>query len=126
MNKGKQVQADKPKLFERIKRIFQGKWKEIILVIVLALALLFAVWQIFYKNDKNEQKEAASLTQSEIKVANILEEIEGVGEKKRKALLERFKTIDKIIDASVDELATAEGIGKELAARIYEYLKEKL
>ena len=59
-------------------------------------------------------------------LASVLSEIEGVGEKKRKALLERFKTIDKIIDASVDELATAEGIGKELAARIYEYLKEKL
>lgn len=59
-------------------------------------------------------------------LASVLSEIEGIGEKKRKALLERFKTIDKIMDASLEELATAEGIGKELAMRIYEYLKEKL
>ncbi len=59
-------------------------------------------------------------------LASVLSEIEGIGAKKRAALLDRFKTIDKIIDATVEELATAEGIGKELACRIYSYLKEKL
>ena len=56
-------------------------------------------------------------------LASALSEIEGVGPKKRKLLLERFKTIDKIMDASVEELATADGIGEELAKRIYEYFK---
>ena len=59
-------------------------------------------------------------------LASVLSEIEGIGAKKRAALLDRFKTIDKIMDATVEELATAEGIGKELACRIYSYLKEKL
>ena len=59
-------------------------------------------------------------------LASVLNEIEGVGAKKRAALLERFKTIDKIMDASVEELAEAEGIGVELAKRVYEYFKEKL
>ena len=59
-------------------------------------------------------------------LASVLSEIEGVGAKKRAALLERFKTIDKIMDATVEELATADGIGKELAVRIYSHLKEKL
>jgi ERCC4-type nuclease len=30
------------------------------------------------------------------------------------------------MDASVEELAEAEGIGVELAKRVYEYFKEKL
>jgi excinuclease ABC subunit C len=59
-------------------------------------------------------------------LASVLSEIEGIGAKKRAALLERFKTIDKIMDATVEELATADGIGKELAVRIYSHLKEKL
>ena len=59
-------------------------------------------------------------------LASALSEIEGVGPKKRKMLLERFKTIDKIMDATVQELATAEGIGEELAKRIYEFFKEKI
>ncbi len=59
-------------------------------------------------------------------LASVLSEIEGIGAKKRTALLDRFKTIDKIMDATVEELATADGIGKELACRIYSYLKEKL
>ena len=59
-------------------------------------------------------------------LASALSEIEGVGPKKRKMLLERFKTIDKIMDATVEELATAEGIGEELAKRIYEFFKEKI
>jgi ERCC4-type nuclease len=42
------------------------------------------------------------------------------------ALLDKFKTIDKIMDATIEELSQTEGIGEELARRIYEYFKEKL
>ena len=59
-------------------------------------------------------------------LASVLSEIEGVGKKKREALLEKFKTIDKIMDADTNQLAEAEGIGEELARRIHEYFKEKL
>lgn len=59
-------------------------------------------------------------------LASVLREIEGVGAKKQKALMEKFSTIDKIMSASVEELSQAEGIGMELAQRIYVFFKEQL
>ena len=59
-------------------------------------------------------------------LASVLNEIEGIGAKKRKALLDEFKTIDKIMDASVDELCKVDGIGKELAEKIRNYFKKEL
>ncbi len=59
-------------------------------------------------------------------LSSVLEEIEGVGKQKRLALLNKFGTIDKIMRASEEELASAEGVGKELAARIRKYFTEEL
>ena len=59
-------------------------------------------------------------------LASVLEEIDGIGKKKRIALLGKFGTIDKIMDASIDELAQTEGIGEELAKKIYTYFKEEI
>ena len=59
-------------------------------------------------------------------LASVLEEIDGVGAKKRKALLETFGTIDKIMSASEEDLCKAEGIGAELAKKIRAYFKEEL
>ena len=59
-------------------------------------------------------------------LASVLEEIDGVGAKKRKALLDKFGTIDKIMDADVHELCQADGIGEELAKRIINYFKKEL
>ncbi len=59
-------------------------------------------------------------------LASVLEEIDGVGKKKQTALMEKFGTIDKIMHASVEELCTVEGIGKELADKIQIYFKEKI
>ena len=59
-------------------------------------------------------------------LASVLEEIEGIGKKKLVALLEKFGTIDKIIGAKEEELAKTEGIGAELAKKIYKYFKEEL
>ena len=42
------------------------------------------------------------------------------------ALLEKFGTIDKIISADVDALCQVDGIGEELAKKIYTYFKEEL
>ncbi len=55
-------------------------------------------------------------------LASVLREVEGIGAKKQKALMDAFGTIDKIMKASEEELAKVEGIGKELAKKI----KEKL
>ena len=59
-------------------------------------------------------------------LASVLQEIEGVGAKKQKALMDKFGTIDKIMRASEEELLEVEGVGKELAEKIRTYFKEKL
>jgi excinuclease ABC subunit C len=50
-----------------------------------------------------------------------LTKIDGIGEKKAKELLQVFKTIKKIKDATVTDLQQVKGINKELAEKIYNY-----
>lgn len=57
-------------------------------------------------------------------LASVLKEIEGVGERKRKALMEKFGTIDKIMHAGTADLSQTAGIGAELAERIKRYFEE--
>lgn len=52
-----------------------------------------------------------------------LDNISGIGEKRRKALLTYFKTIDKIKEASIDDLLNVEGMDKKSAQNVYEYFK---
>ena len=59
-------------------------------------------------------------------LASVLEEIEGIGSKKRKALLDKFGTIDKIMSADETALCEVDGIGEDLAKKIYTYFKEEL
>ncbi len=54
--------------------------------------------------------------------ASKLEDIEGVGPKKRASLLQRFGGIRAIASASAEDIATVDGISKELAEEIYRAL----
>lgn len=53
-----------------------------------------------------------------------LDEIEGLGKVKKKSLLNKFKSVEKIGSATIDELMEVEGIGKALAKVIYEFFRK--
>jgi excinuclease ABC subunit C len=54
--------------------------------------------------------------------ASKLEDIEGIGPKRRASLLQRFGGIRAIASASAEDIATVDGISKELAGEIYRAL----
>ncbi len=57
---------------------------------------------------------------------SVLTEIDGIGKARRAALLDKFGTLDKIISASMEELASVDGISRAQAGKIKRYLEENL
>ena len=55
---------------------------------------------------------------------STLDNIPGVGEKRKKALLSHFKSIEDIKNASVDELSQIDGLNKSVAENIYDYFRK--
>lgn len=55
-----------------------------------------------------------------------LSEIDGLGEKKINALLKKFKSIEAISKASVNDLVQAEGIGEQLAETIFNFYHQDI
>lgn len=54
---------------------------------------------------------------------STLDNIEGIGKVNKKALIDYFKTLEAIKEATVQELASVKGIGEKRAEKIYEYLR---
>ena len=63
---------------------------------------------------------------SKTNLKSVLNEIEGVGKVRRMALMEKFGTLGRIMEASVDELCECEGISVSVAEKIKTYLEENL
>ena len=57
------------------------------------------------------------------KIDSELDKINGIGEKRRKALLTTFKTIDKIKEATVDELMNVKEMDRKSAESVYNYFR---
>ena len=58
------------------------------------------------------------LLRSKGQVRSVLDEIEGIGETRRKALLRAFGSLEAIRDASVDELAGAPSMNRKAAEKV--------
>ena len=55
------------------------------------------------------------------RITSSLEDIEGIGAQKRKNLLVYFGGIERIKNASIEEIIMVDGINKKLAEKIYDY-----
>ena len=55
------------------------------------------------------------------RLTSSIEEVEGIGSKKRKNLLAYFGGIEGVKNATVEELITVDGINNQLAEKIYNY-----
>ena len=54
-------------------------------------------------------------------VHSFLDDIPGIGPKRRKALMKRFVSAEKMAEATIEELADTEGMTKEAAANVFGY-----
>ena len=58
---------------------------------------------------------------SKSQVHSVLDDIEGIGPARRKALMRRYQSIEKIKDASVEDLAMTESMNEAVAAAVYKF-----
>ena len=61
---------------------------------------------------------------SKEQVKSIQDDIPGIGEKRRKALMKHFASIEAIKNAAIDELAQAESMNEKAAASVYKFFHQ--
>lgn len=66
----------------------------------------------------NRKQRGSAMKQS------ILDDVPGIGPKRRDAILDRFSSVDEIRNATIDQLASVPGVGPAAAAAIQEWFAE--
>ena len=61
---------------------------------------------------------------SKEQVKSILDDIPGIGDKRRKALMKHFASIEAIKNAAIDELAQVESMNEKAAASVYKFFHQ--
>jgi excinuclease ABC subunit C len=57
---------------------------------------------------------------------SLLDQIEGLGESRRKSLLDKFGSVSALKSAQVSEIAAVPGIGSKLAKTIFDNLNQQV
>lgn len=63
---------------------------------------------------------------SKEQVHSVLDDIPGIGETRRKALMRRFRSVENIRDASVEELSQTESMNVQSAEAVYQFFHRAL
>ena len=61
---------------------------------------------------------------SKSQVHSVLDDIDGIGPARRKALMRRYQSIEKIKDASMEDLAMTESMNEAAAAAVYKFFHQ--
>lgn len=56
---------------------------------------------------------------------SILDDIQGIGEKRKKALLSHFKDVEAIKEATFEDLLEVEGMNKSIAENVYNFFRKE-
>ena len=62
---------------------------------------------------------------SKVQVHSVLDDIEGIGEMRRKALMRRFQSVERIREASVEDLKETESMNERAAEAVYAFFHKK-
>ena len=62
---------------------------------------------------------------SKAQVHSVLDDIEGIGETRRKALMRRYQSLAKIREASIEDLALTESMNELAAKQVYDFFHNK-
>ena len=57
-------------------------------------------------------------------VHSILDEIEGIGPTRRRALLKHFKSLEVLKEATLEEIAAAPSMNRQVAQKVYEFFRQ--
>ena len=52
---------------------------------------------------------------------SVLDDIEGIGETRRKALMRRFKSLEAVRDATLEELEQTDSMNRVAAQKVYDF-----